>query len=70
MKKTDFDMLLAGLDDALAYAKGNVDKSGRAHFVEVDRVLVAAARLEAGHTSQGRGDCRGAPKRRRRGSTT
>jgi hypothetical protein len=65
MKKTDFDVLLAGLDDALAYAKGNADGRGRAHFIEVDRALVAAARHEAGLTPEGRADGSGAPKRRR-----
>ena len=52
MKKSDFDGLLAGLDDALAFAKGNADGRSRAHIVEVDRTFVAAARLKAGLTQQ------------------
>jgi len=52
MKKTDFDGLLAGLEDALAYAKGQPDPGTREIAVEVDRTFVAAARLEAGLTQQ------------------
>ena len=52
MKKTDFDGLLAGLEDALAYAKGQPNRGTRETAVEVDRTFVAAARLKAGLTQQ------------------
>ena len=52
MKKTDFDGLLAGLEDALAYAKGQRNPGTRETAVEVDRTFVAATRLEAGLTQQ------------------
>ena len=52
MKKTDSDGLVAGLEDALAYAKGQASPSTRATTVEVDRTFVAAARLKAGLTQQ------------------
>ena len=52
MKKTDFDGLVAGLEDALAYAKGQPNPGTRETAVEVDRRFVAAARLEAGLTQQ------------------
>ena len=52
MKKTDFDGLVAGLEDALAYAKGQPNPGTRETAVEVDRTFVAAARLEAGLTQQ------------------
>ena len=52
MKKTDFDGLLAGLEDALAYAKGQPNPGTRETAVEVDRTFVAATRLKAGLTQQ------------------
>ena len=52
MKKTDFDGLVAGLEDAVAYAKGQPNPGTRGTAVEVDRTFVAAARLEAGLTQQ------------------
>jgi len=52
MKMTDFDVLVAGLEDALAYAKGQPNPETRETAVEVDRTFVAAARLEAGLTQQ------------------
>ena len=50
MKKADFDRLVAGLEDALAYAKGQPNPGTRETAVVVDRTFVAAARLEAGLT--------------------
>jgi putative transcriptional regulator len=52
VKKTDFDGLLAGLEDALAYAKGQPNPGTRETAVEVDRTFVAATRLKAGLTQQ------------------
>jgi putative transcriptional regulator len=52
MKKTDFDGLVAGLEDALAYAKGRPNPGTRETAVEVDRTFVAATRLKAGLTQQ------------------
>ena len=52
MNKTDFDGLVAGLEDALAYAKGHPNPGTRKIAVEVDRTFVAAARLKAGLTQQ------------------
>jgi putative transcriptional regulator len=52
VKKTDFEGLVAGLEDALAYAKGQPNPGTRETAVEVDRAFVAAARLEAGPTPQ------------------
>ena len=46
------DALVAGLEDALAYAKGQPNPGTRETAVEVDRTFVAAARLEAGLTQQ------------------
>jgi hypothetical protein len=55
MKKTDFEGLLAGLGDALAYAKGNADIRSRAHFVEIDRTF-ARRRSQAGLAERPEGD--------------
>jgi hypothetical protein len=52
MKKTDFDGLVAGLEGALSYAKGQPTPGTRETAVEVDRTFVAAAQLEAGPTQQ------------------
>jgi putative transcriptional regulator len=52
MKKADFDGLVAGLEDALAYAKGPPNPGTRETAVEVDRTFVAATRLKAGLTQQ------------------
>ena len=52
MKKVDFDGLVAGLTDALSYAKGGQGSGSRAHVVKVDRTFVAQARLKAGLTQQ------------------
>jgi putative transcriptional regulator len=60
MKKTDFDGLVAGLEDALAYAKGQPNPGTRETAVVADRTFVAAARL------QGRPDAPGIRPRRRR----
>ena len=52
MAKEAFDSIMAGLSDAMAYAKG--DKSrGKAHVVEVPTVDVAAARKKLGLTQEG-----------------
>jgi hypothetical protein len=48
VKKTDFDGLLAGLEDALAYTKGQPNPRTRETAVVVDRTFVAATRLKAG----------------------
>ncbi len=52
MKKADFEGLLAGLGDALAYAEGKAGGRARAHVVKVDRSFVAEARLNAGLTQE------------------
>ena len=52
MNKTDIDGLVAGLEDALAYAKGQPNLGTHAIAVEVDRTFVAATRLKAGLTQQ------------------
>lgn len=52
MKKNDFEMLIAGLGDALSYAKGRPSPGARAHLVKVDRTFVAATRLKAGLTQE------------------
>jgi putative transcriptional regulator len=52
MNKKDFDTLIAGLDDALSYAKGSPSPGARAHKVKVDRTFVAATRLKAGLTQE------------------
>jgi hypothetical protein len=46
LKKADFERLIEGLDDALAYAKGQPSPGARAHRVNVDRTFVAATRLK------------------------
>ncbi|MHA1153292.1 MAG: helix-turn-helix domain-containing protein [Alphaproteobacteria bacterium] len=52
MAKKAFDSIMAGLSDAVAYAKD--DKSrGKAHVVEVPTVDVAAARKKLGLTQEG-----------------
>jgi putative transcriptional regulator len=52
MKKKDFDGLLAGLGDALAYARDKNDTRARARSVEVARTFVTEARLKAGLTQE------------------
>jgi putative transcriptional regulator len=52
MNKPDFDGLVAGLGDALAYAKGQPNEGTRAQNVKVDQTFVASARLKAGLTQQ------------------
>jgi putative transcriptional regulator len=52
MRKTDFDGLVAGLEDALAYANGRPNPGTRETAVEVDRTFVATTRLKAGLTQQ------------------
>jgi len=45
--KKAFDEIMAGLEDAIAYAKGN-RRRGRAHVVEVPAIDVRAARRKLG----------------------
>ena len=52
MKTADFAGLMAGLGDALDYAKGTAGAGGRVHLVEVDGAFVASARLMAGLTQE------------------
>ena len=52
MKTADFAGLMAGLGDALDYAKGKAGVGGRVHRVAVDGAFVAAARLRAGLTQE------------------
>jgi putative transcriptional regulator len=52
MNKKDFDTLIAGLDDALSYAKGSPSPGTRERKVKVDRTFVAATRLKAGLTQE------------------
>lgn len=47
MTKKAFDEIMAGLEDAIAYAKGN-RRRGRAHVVEVPAIDVRAARRKLG----------------------
>ena len=51
MKRQDFDALMSGLNDALAYAKGDAAR-GRTRKVEVTRTFVAETRLKAGLTQE------------------
>jgi hypothetical protein len=55
MKRTAFEGLLAGLGDALAYAKENADVHFRAHFEEIDRAF-DRGRSQAGLAEQPKGD--------------
>ncbi len=48
MKRKDFDNLVAGLEDALAHAKGKPRSGTRVRRVPVDRTFVARTRLNAG----------------------
>src|SRR5476651_865207 len=52
MNKKDFEALIAGLGDALSYAKGSPTPGAREHKVKVDRTFVAATRLKAGLTQE------------------
>ena len=47
MAKEAFDTMMAGLGDAMAYAKGDSSR-GKKHVVEVPAVDVAAARKKLG----------------------
>ena len=51
MDGKDFGKLIAGLEDALAYAKGK-SPGARAHRVKVDRSFIAETRLKAGLTQE------------------
>ena len=50
MKKSDFDNLIAGLDEALSHAKGSPNPGARTHVVQVDAAFVTRARKAAGLT--------------------
>ena len=52
MDGKDFGKLIAGLEDALAYAKGRKSPGARAHRVKVDRSFIAETRLKAGLTQE------------------
>ena len=52
MNKKDFEGLMAGLSDALSYAKGKASPGIREHRVKVDRSFVGATRLKAGLTQE------------------
>ncbi|MGD9657588.1 MAG: helix-turn-helix domain-containing protein [Methylocystis sp.] len=52
MDGKDFGKLIAGLEDALAYAKGRKSSGARAHRVKVDRTFIAETRLKAGLTQE------------------
>ncbi len=51
MQPKDFDALIAGLGDALAFAKGEATDV-RVHRVQVDRGFIAEARIKAGLTQE------------------
>jgi putative transcriptional regulator len=52
MDGKDFRKLIAGLEGALAYAKGRKIPGARAHRVKADRPLIAETRLKAGLTQE------------------
>ena len=52
MNKKDFEGLMAGLSDALSYAKGIATPGTREHRVKIDRSFVGATRLKAGLTQE------------------
>jgi hypothetical protein len=52
MNGKDFRKLIAGLGDALAYAKGRKNLGARAHRVKVERPLIAETRLKASPTQE------------------
>ncbi|MBV9566924.1 MAG: transcriptional regulator, partial [Hyphomicrobiales bacterium] len=52
MNKRDFEGLMAGLNDALSYAKGNASAGVREHRVKVDHTFVGSTRLNAGLTQE------------------
>jgi putative transcriptional regulator len=52
MKTADFAGLMAGLGDALDYAKGKAGAGGRMRRIDVDGAFVASARLRAGLTQE------------------
>ena len=52
MKAKEFETLLAGLEDALAYAKKAPRPGTREHKVEVTPSFIAATRLKAGLTQE------------------
>lgn len=52
MNGKDFSALMAGLDDALSYAKGQPGAGARAHRVEVTHTFVTETRLKAGLTQE------------------
>jgi putative transcriptional regulator len=52
MKAKEFETLMAGLDDALAYAKKDAKAGTREHKIKVSRSFVAETRLNAGLTQE------------------
>jgi putative transcriptional regulator len=52
MDKAEFEGLMAGLNEALAFAKGEPQARAREHRVKVDRGFIAETRLKAGLTQQ------------------
>jgi len=52
MKPKEFETLITGLDDALAYAKKEPKARTRQHKVEVARSFVAESHLKAGLTQE------------------
>jgi len=52
MDSKDFDSLIAGLEDALSYAKGRASPGTRVHRIKVDRTFIAQTRLKAGLTQE------------------
>ncbi|MBV9431233.1 MAG: helix-turn-helix domain-containing protein [Hyphomicrobiales bacterium] len=52
MNKRDFEGLMAGLNDALSYAKGKASAGAREHRVKVDHTFVGSTRLKAGLTQE------------------
>ena len=52
MDNKNFEGFIAGLDDALSYAKGQASPETRTHRIKVDRTFVAEARLKAGLTQE------------------
>lgn len=52
MDNKDFERMVAGLEDALSYAKGHKSAGAREHRVKVDRTFIAQTRLKAGLTQE------------------
>ena len=52
MDSKDFESMISGLEDALAYAKGKPSAGTRAHKLKIDRSFIAETRLKAGLTQE------------------